>query len=119
MSGSYLTTMTNAVIESLWRRLAMMGLALAVALGIACDRQSPSPTQPTSPVAPAAQTPVPVPSGPAPTVTGLSPDSGSTEGSYFKITGTGFASPRVTLGGLPVTQAYSPDPATIHVTVPA
>jgi hypothetical protein len=110
--------MTDAPAGTLSRRLATIGLALIVAWAPGCDRQPPSPTQPTPPDVRVPAPPVPTPSGPAPTVTGLSPDSGSTEGSYFKITGTGFASPRVTLAGVTVTPAFSPDPTTIHVTVP-
>jgi IPT/TIG domain len=52
-------------------------------------------------------------------VTAISPNVGSTDGTYFKITGTGFVGPRVTLGGVAISQAYSTDPTTIHVTAPS
>jgi hypothetical protein len=52
-------------------------------------------------------------------VTAIAPNVGSTDGTYFKITGTGFVGPRVTLGGVAVSQVHSPDPTTIHVTAPS
>jgi hypothetical protein len=110
--------MTNAALESFSPRVAVIGLALVIALGGGCGPPR-SPTQPTAPSVPAPPEAAPVPSGPAPTVTGLAPDVGSTEGSYFNITGTGFAFPRVTVGGITVTQAFTPNPTTVHVTVPA
>jgi IPT/TIG domain-containing protein len=96
----------------------MIGVAVLVALGMACGRSSPSPTQPTPRPLPGAP-PVPTPGDPLLTVTDVSPDSGSIEGTYFKITGTGFRAPLVKLDGVLIPRTSSPDSTTIHVTAPA
>jgi hypothetical protein len=92
----------------------MTSLVVLVGMSLGCNR-TPSPTQPTSPTQP----PVVVPSGPPPSVTAVSPDTGSTGGTGVTITGTGFRSPAiVTLGGITITQ-YVFTSTTIIASAPA
>ena len=92
------------------------GLVVSVGMSLGCDRITRSPTQPTAPTQPPPDSNRP---GSPPSVTSMSPEVGSIDGTYFKITGAGFVVPRVTLGGVLINQSYSPDPTTIHVTTAA
>jgi hypothetical protein len=93
-------------------------LVVLVGMSLGCDRSSPFPAQPTSPTQP----PVVVPSGPAPSVTAISPDLGSTGGTGgVTITGVGFRSPAtVSIGGIVIRQyAYVLTSTTIIASAPA
>ena len=93
----------------------MTGFGALLGTSLGCDQSSPSPTQPTVP----AQPPVIVPFGPPPSLTAISPDSGSTGGTGVTITGTGFRSPAiVTLGGI-LTSNYVFTSTTIITSAPA
>ena len=98
----------------------MTCLVVLVGMSPGCE-SSPSPTQPTSSTQATvpAQPPVVVPSGPPPSLTAISPDSGSTGGTGVTITGTGFRSPAiVTLGGI-LTSNYVFSSTTIITSAPA